>query len=219
MDPLEQIRTELVVIRQAPLTFFISFILVSAAIYVFFRHRYKEIIERKDSLIETLRGQLSEGHAVKAVREQNDNADFEISIGGLNSYSDDTGLSRLVLFVKITNDGAPSTAGDWKLTVISPSRTFDGVHLPIPRDLELKSINGRVTRIPAADDLSKKLGNQQLLHGGWMDGVLWFVVKKGTKKDIDQDGTLLNLTVRDQNGLKHTGSQTWGVLSAQHHSG
>ena len=87
------------------------------------------------------------------------------------------------------------------MTVISPSGTFDGVHLPIPQDLELKSVSGHVTRIPAADDLSKKLGNQQLLHGGTIDGVLWFAVKKGTKKDIDQDGTLLSLTVRDQNGL------------------
>lgn len=76
MDPLEQLRTELVVIRQAPLSFAVAFVVMSAALYAVFRSIYKEIIERKDSLIETLRGQLSESHAVKAVRNQNANARF-----------------------------------------------------------------------------------------------------------------------------------------------
>jgi hypothetical protein len=213
MDIIEQLRREWPVIKQAPLLFagtlMILIVVVGLVEYYFF----KANLDRKDDLIKTLQAQLatmplSVSQAPPPVQKAN----FHLSISGGNVFTPEAPdvrdrLTGIAINAKVWNTGNPSVATEWGLAVIPKGQIPVVAQLTtIPDQLRLGGPYNSVI-IRSSDALNVKTAKEPIVNP--IDGTLLFYVKLQRSVVLDA-ATQVELSVKDIYGSETVVRQLMG---------
>jgi len=198
------------VIKQAPLFFtatvVVLFIIIGYVEYLFF----KTNIDNKNDLIKTLQDKIAQSETITPNRSEIKRPEFHLLIFGANVFvsgaSDMRPLTGIALATKVWNTGEPSVTTEWNLAIIPQGQAPVIAQLTkIPEHLKLEGpINSTVVR--STDALDEKTARNPVEKGP-IEGVLLFYVPL-PKSTVQAKTTRWELSVKDLYGVETLATKT-----------
>jgi hypothetical protein len=127
---------------------------------------------------------------------------FNITITGLNighGFPENQQKARYLVWATIDNNGGPSIAKNWALTITTPTnRQIKGHRLAINVDSRVDMPNGPPRILSPVRALSVQGGNQDIV--GSIDGYEMFDVTPISRDESGNSKTLITLSAQDNSG-------------------
>jgi hypothetical protein len=213
MDIIEQLRREWPVIKQAPLLFAGTLIILTVMVGLVEYYFFKANLDTKDDLIKTLQAQLSAMPAnVSQAPSPAQKPNLHLSMSGGNVFVPGApdlrgSLTGIAINAKVWNTGNPSVATEWGLAVIPKGQIPVVAQLTkIPDQLTVGGQYNSVV-IRASDALDARTAKEPISNPE--DGILLFYVKLPKSVVVDP-ATQLELSVKDIYGTETVVRQLMG---------